>query len=404
MRFSFLLVILLPVAAVAQELPPTSVPALEAAIVLADEGRNDEALVAFRQRAAADPSDHVARIWIATLQERMGHSDLAEPVYRSVLLEDPSNVDAMLGVAAILVKKGEADEATEILEAAAEREPESAAVFVLLGRAHRLAGRDVRAIESLERAVNISPSDDIYSELERARLFYMHRVATQGFTEQFNSTMPDSRSGEVMINYRVRDRLRVVGRGGVQRKFGVSDQRGGGGLEWRWTPTTTLWGQVLVGPDNLVMPQGDYAGAVGYTHGPAVWSASVRHFDFTGARTTVLSPAVEWLVSSRLLVDLRYAVSWTDVATGAEAGYSAQFTGDYRLHRRAWLRLGYAAGVDNFDNFSIDTIGNFRANAMAVGVRIPLVTLTTIGANYERQWRRDDVEMGRITISLQQQF
>jgi YaiO family outer membrane protein len=395
---------LLPAAAVAQELP--SVPTLDAAILLADEGRNDEALLAFRQRAAADPREHVARIWIARLHERMGHSDLAEPVYRSVLLEDPSDIDAMLGVAAILVKKGEADEATEILEVATERAPESVDVFLLLGRAHRLAGRDVRAIESLERAVAISPSDDIYSELERARLFYMHRVATQGFNEQFNSTTADSRNGEVMINYRIRDKLRVVGRGGVQRRLGVSDQRGGGGLEWRWTPTTTLRGQMLVGPDNVVMPVGDYAGAVDYTHGSAVWSASMRHFDFTGARTTVLSPAVGWLVSPRLLVDLRYAVSWTktNVVTRVEAGHAAQLTGDYRLHRHAWLRLGYAAGVDNFDNFSIDMIGDFRANTMAVGLRIPLVTLTTIGANYERQWRRDDVEIGRVTISLQQQF
>jgi hypothetical protein len=99
-------------------------------------------------------------------------------------------------------------------------------------------------------------------------------------------------------------------------------------------------------------------------------------------------------------------VSWTktNVVTRVEAGHAAQLTGDYRLHRHAWLRLGYAAGVDNFDNFSIDMIGDFRANTMAVGLRIPLVTLTTIGANYERQWRRDDVEIGRVTISLQQQF
>jgi YaiO family outer membrane protein len=269
-----------------------------------------------------------------------------------------------------------------------------------------LAGRDARAIESLERAVAIAPSDDNFSELARARLFYMHRVATQGFTEQFNSTTPDGRNGEITINYRVSDKLRVVGRGAVQRKFGVSDQRGGGGLEWRWTPTMTLRGQALVGPDNVVMPEGDYGGGLDYARGPATWSASLRHFDFTGARTTVFSPAVGWLLSSRLMLDLRYAASWTETnfVSGVEAGYSAQLAGDYRVHRHVWLHVGYAAGVDNFDNFSIDQIGNFRANTLAAGARIPLVTLTTIVANYERQWRRDDAEMGRFTVSLQQQF
>jgi hypothetical protein len=68
-----------------------------------------------------------------------------------------------------------------------------------------------------------------------------------------------------------------------------------------------------------------------------------------------------------------------------------------------WLHVGYAAGVDNFDNFSIDQIGDFRANTLATGARIPLVTLTTIVANYERQ-RRNDAEMERFTVSLQQQF
>jgi YaiO family outer membrane protein len=406
MRFSFLLAMLLPVGAAAQAVPSAAVPTLVAAIELADQARNEEALVAFRQRAAADPTDHVARLWIARLHQRMGHSELAEPVYRSVLLEDPSNVDAMLGVASTLLNKREAAEAIEILDIAAQREQESAETFVLLGRAHRMAGRDARAIEFFERAVAIAPSDDAVSELDRARFAYMHRVEMYGFSERFSGTTPDGRSGDVTINYRASDRVRVHGRGAAQRKFGVSDQRGGGGFAWRWTPATTVRGQVLVGPDNRVMPEGDYAGAIDFTRGSATWSASMRHFDFTVARTTVVSPAVLWLLSERLFVDLSYAMSWTDanIGAGVEIGHSAQIGGDYRVQRRVWLRAGYAAGVENFETFSVDQIGDFRANAIFGGIRIPLPTLTTIVGTYERQWRRADVDMGRVTVALQQRF
>jgi YaiO family outer membrane protein len=406
MRFPFLLAMLIAASsASAQGLPQPLVPAFDEAVRLADENRDDEALVAFQQRAAANPNDHAARLWIARLHERMGHSDLAEPVYRSVLLEDPSSIDARLAVASLVLERNGAEEAIEILEAAERSGSDSAAALALLGRAHRVAGHDALALQYFERAVAAEPSDRYRHQLETAQHSYLHRVEARGFTEQFSETTPDSRSGEIVLNYRLNDRVRVLGRGEVQRKFGVSDKRGGGGAEWRWTPAATLRGQILIGPDNRVMPEGDYLGELHYTRGPATWSAGVRHFDFTGARTTVFSPSVAWLASDRLLAHVRYAMSWTEISDlSGDIGQSLHLAADYRLHYRLWLRGGYAAGVENFDNFSIDRVGDFRANALSGGVRIPLRTLTTIVGNYEHQWRRDDVSMGRATISLLQSF
>ncbi|MGH9253927.1 MAG: YaiO family outer membrane beta-barrel protein [Vicinamibacterales bacterium] len=406
MRFSFLLALLLAAGASAQQLPPAAVPAFEDAVQLANEGRHDEALTAFRQRAVADPDDRPARLWIARLHERMGHSDLAEPVYRSVLLEDRSNVDAMLGVASTLLERGEAEEALEILEIAEERAEQSAVLFVLLGRAHRLTGSDTLAIGYFERAVALEPTYDSRGRLDMARLSYLHRIETHGFSEQFSGATLDSRNGGVILNYRLSDTWRVLGRGEVQRKVGIVDQRGGGGVEWRWTPVTTLRGQVLVGPNNLVMPEGDYLGEIEYTRGSATWSGSVRHFDFTGARTTVFSPTVAWLASPRLLFGVRYAASRTETPVSSQAltGHSLHVAGDYRLSQRVWLRAGYAAGVENFETFSVDKIGEFRANTVSGGVRIPLPPLTAIVGNYEHQWRQEGDAMGRVTVSLQHLF
>src|SRR5258707_12955713 len=82
---------------------PTAPPDLPAAIQLAQEGRNAEALAALQKIVAANPEDHTARLWIASVHARMGHPDVAEAVYHSVVLEDPGNVDAWVGLGNVLL-------------------------------------------------------------------------------------------------------------------------------------------------------------------------------------------------------------------------------------------------------------------------------------------------------------
>lgn len=401
MRFSLLLTVLLLYSSAGTALAQTAADAAQ----LADEGRDGEALAAFRQRAAQNPNDLEARLWIARLHERMGHPDQAESVYRSVLLEDPDNLEAALGVAATLLARDELDETIDLLEAIEERAPQNATLLSLLGRAHRRAGREAQAIGFFERVVAIAPTDEHRFRLEDARLSYRHRIETRGFGEQFSGTTPDTRGGDLAVNYRLSERLRVIGRGQAQRKFSVSEQRGGGGVEWRWRPATTLRAQLLVGPGNVVMPEGDFLGEVDYTHGPAVWTASIRYFDFTGARTTFLSPAVAWPAFDRLSLALRYALGWTETRrSGVEIGHTAQLRGTYRVYRRLSLQVGYAAGVEDFETFSIDRIGDFRANTVSGGVRLDLPTLTAVVAGYERQWRRGNIDMGRVTVGIQHRF
>ncbi|OFW01402.1 MAG: hypothetical protein A3I61_18210 [Acidobacteria bacterium RIFCSPLOWO2_02_FULL_68_18] len=405
MLFPLLLAVVLLVPAAGSafaQVGPTSAEAIQ----LANDGRSAEALASFQRLAAANPNDHEARLWIARLHDRLGHPDEAESVYRSVLLEDPANLDAALGVASTLLAREEAAETIELLEAIEERAPRNAEVLALLGRAHRLAGRTDRAIAYFRRAVAIAPTAEHRLRLEDARLSYLHRIETRGFTEQFSGSAPDSRNGDLTVNVRLSERLRILGRGQVQRKFAVSEQRGGGGVEWRWRRATSLRGHVLVGPDNLVMPEGDVLGELDYTFGQATWTATVRYFDFAGARTTFVSPAVSWRASARATWALRYAMSFTDSnrQTSYEIGHTAHVRAAYRLHRRLWLQTGYAAGVEDFDNFSSDRIGDFRASTVSGGFRLDLPTLTTVVGGYEHQWRRRNIDMGRMTVGLQQRF
>ena len=88
-----------------------------------------------------------------------------------------------------------------------------------------------------------------------------------------------------------------------------------------------------------------------------------------------------------------------------EAGQSFHVRPIYRINPRVWLQGAYAAGVEDFENFSIDRVGDFRAQTLSGGIRFNLPLLTAIVANYERQfWRSDDVNVGRVTLSLLQRF
>jgi Flp pilus assembly protein TadD len=407
MFFPILLAALFVLAPLAEAGQAPNGPTHAEAARIAGEGRNAEALAAFQRLAAANPSDQVARLWIARLHARMGHQERAEPVYRSVLLEDPNSVEAMTGVAAALIARHEPERALELLERAAKLAPSNDEVLSLTGRARQQQGRSSDAITYFERAVEIAPTPPRRQTLEAARLSHLSRVDLRGVSEMFDEASPDSRGGDINLNIRLSDAVRIIGRGQVERQFEVDEQRGGGGIEWRVKPTTLLRGQVLVGPDNVVLPEGDVLGEIEHSYKNALWIGTVRHFTFNGASTTFISPAVDWMATDRLSIGLRYALSFTDIGTfvSMEPGQTLHVRPVYRISPRVSLQGGYAIGVESFEDFAIDRIGDFRAQTLSGGIRFNLPMLTSIAANYEQQfWRRDDVRFSRVTLSLSQRF
>jgi YaiO family outer membrane protein len=404
MRFTVVLVALLsavPCAAAGQGTASSS-----EATELENAGRYEQALAAYQRLASANPNDHQARLAIARLHERLGHPDRAEAVFRSVMLEDAQNVEATLGVGRTLVEQLRPDDAVEVLVRAEQLAPENVDVLDTLGRANWDAGYTTRAIAYLERTAAISPTTQRRLTLERARLAYQHHVEVRSFGEAFTGSSPDSRNTAAAIDYRVSDRLRVAGRGEMQRKFGAKDARGGGGIEWRWTPYTTVIAQALLGPDNEIMPVGDYLGEVLYRYGRSTWMGSIRYFDFDGLSVTTVSPGLAGWITDRVWLGARFAVSLTDDAFFASTtkGYTVQLRGSYLVYPRVSIVGGYSRGVEDFDNFSLDRTGAFRAHTGLVGAQVDLPSLTSVLVNYERQSRRGGIEMQRVTISLAQRF
>ena len=92
--------------------------------------------------------------------------------------------------------------------------------------------------------------------------------------------------------------------------------------------------------------------------------------------------------------------------TASENGHSAYVRAAVRVYPRLSIQGGYTAGVHDFDRFSIDRIGDFRAHTFSGGVRVSLPTMTAIVAQYDFQTRRSggNRDMGRATVSLMQTF
>lgn len=386
--------------------PPSTAPAdLSAAIQLAQAGRNAEALVALQKIAAADPNDHVTRLWIANVHARMGHPDLAEHVYRSIATEDPQNADAWIGLGTVLLQQDRISEGLDALTRAEQISPENPSVWRALASGYELAGDTNRAIPYYERLASSSPTPTNRLSLENARRQYQHRFESQTFGEDYNGQTPATRGEDLALNYRLSDSLRVVGRWQVERKFNRNENRGGGGVEWRWTPWGTFVGQVLVNDGNRVLPQRDYLARADYGYHRATYTAALRYFDFFGANTTMFSPGVTVALTPRWTFGGKYAFSTTDTSSSSSVeGHTVDLRVAHEIVPRVWLRGGYIHGIENFDQFSIDHIGDFHANAGNAGVQFLLPSLTSILVNYDYQRRENGVNMQRVNIGLLQAF
>ena len=382
------------------------VPTHAEAAELASQGDEQAAMDAYRRLAAANPRDHQARLGIARLHLAMGHPDLAEPVFRSVLLEDPKNAEAMLGVGDSLSRLGRLDEALIELDRATRAAPGNTDALAALGRTHLKASNTTLAVSYLEQAVATAPTPENTRALEDARRAHGHHVQLGGLFEGFDNGSDDTSGGDLTVNVRLKDRLRLVARGQVQDKFGVSDARGGAGLEWRWRHDASLYVHGLGGPDNLVLPRGEGRVAVSYRPGTVAWTAAVQVMDFSTATLSTVSPEMTWWTSDRASIGLRYTLSMTslDGTDDLTLSSSGALSTAYRVNPRTWLNLGYAIGIEDFDALSVDRIGRFSAHTVTGGLRIDLRTLTTLLGTYQYQWRSDEETLNRVVVALRQSF
>ena len=383
---------------------------------LARAGKNAEAIELFKQMVQQDPADTEARLWIARLDLRVGRTSEAEAGFRSVLREHPADVDAKIGLANALLRKGAPDEALTLLTETEPAAGQNADLFSALARAYRRTGDDRRALEYFKRARALSPDDpDIVAGYEAVLLAYGHSIAFSGFHESGPQDVHTA-SEAFATSIRVGPRLHLDGAIHLEQRSDMSDTVAGGGFLWRLTRASNLEFHAFGGPDNALLPTSDVsAGLINYV-GVYEWGGNVRRMSFAGVDVVALSPTFAW-DRGRTRLDSRYTYSrqhFNDHFTAERRGAVAtdDTTGDHsfmlretwRGWRRASLTVGYAYGIESFEDLTVDRIGALGASTLSFGGRFDLPSLTMITATYEHQWRSNSTTMGRLTAALVQFF
>ena len=378
---------------------------LPAAIQLAQQGRDAEALAALQKIAAADPNDHLTRMWIASgegaSQGALRRSTDGGATWSAILTGGVGFCSPQCFYDIAIA----AHPTLDALRRAEELAPQNPGVWAALASGYQLSGDTRQSMEYRQRLATASPTVVNRMDLENARREHGHRFESQTFGETYNGRTPTTRGSDLALNYRVSETFRVIAPGQLQRKFDRNEHRFGGGAEWRWTPWGTVSGQVLVNDGNRVLPQRDYMGRVDYGYHRATYTGTLRYFDFFGANVMMFSPAATVAVTPRWTFAGRYAFTTTDTAavSGVES-HTVEVRGAHEIVPRVWARGGYISGIENFDQFSIDHIGEFRAKTANASVQILLPSLTSIVGSYDYQWRKSGVHMGRISVSLVQAF
>ncbi len=127
--------------------------------ILADEGRFDEALDAFRRALEVPDYRDLTYLAIAQTQRRAGRADAAIEAYTLSIQANPSRTGAYHSLANLLVLRGRLKDAIPYFEEVTTREPDNAAAHADLGRTYAAAGQLADAVRHLERAVALDPKN-----------------------------------------------------------------------------------------------------------------------------------------------------------------------------------------------------------------------------------------------------
>ncbi len=126
-------------------------------VVLAHQGRVDEAIENYRKCLALAPGYYVARTNLGRLLLRKGLAVDAASEFRLALEIEPSHVNSMAGLGEALLQVGRVDEAEAVLRRATVVDPGSALAWNGLGGVLIRQGRHEEAGEAFRRSDELNP-------------------------------------------------------------------------------------------------------------------------------------------------------------------------------------------------------------------------------------------------------
>jgi Tfp pilus assembly protein PilF len=128
-------------------------------ILLAEQGRPEEAEAALREALRIDPQLAHAHSNLGNLLAEQGHPVEAEAALREALRIDPQLAQAHSNLGNLLAEQGRPEEAEEAYREALRIDPQDAKVYSNLGHLLTKQGRPVEAEAALREALRIDPQD-----------------------------------------------------------------------------------------------------------------------------------------------------------------------------------------------------------------------------------------------------
>ena len=137
-------------------------------------GKPDEAMASLDRAAELEPRSAAGRQQQANVWIARGDMVKAEAVLREAIALNPADWKLPNDLSILLNRLGRYQEAAEVLEAQNRATPDNGVILVNLGVIYHALGRDEEAATSIQRSMEIRPSQRGYSNLGTL-LFYMGR-------------------------------------------------------------------------------------------------------------------------------------------------------------------------------------------------------------------------------------
>lgn len=373
---------------------------------MAKSGNYAAALKQFQALAAANPDDIEARLWIARLHAQMGHPEHAVDVYKSILAVQPQQLDALVGVGQSLVKLGRFAEASDALNRAEALAADRPSVLAAQGQLHQAANRTTLALAYYERALTLDPGNvEIRGMADALRAERGHRIELDYDFQHLNTDVDDSHLGTFELNARAADALRVFGRGQVERVFGLTDERVGGGVELSMTRQATLTVGAMFGFDPVYLPESDVFVEVAAQQRRARFGFLVQRAIFENSDLWLVGPELTVRLTDGVDASIDY-FHGTTALEGVPNGIGTE-TVDVRISgpvsKRVRLGAGFTHGIDRRDWLTSDRI-TFESDTFALRATCSFSPFVSLELGYDFQTRPDDVKVQRARAGLTYRF
>jgi len=162
-----------------------------------DQGRTQEAVIAYFRAAQLEPRDMTPMLRIAYLQ-LVGNPQAAEVSFRDVIKKEPEMAEAWLGLGLAQFSQGKAPEARISLEKAIEISPDAVAIRTPLGAVYDRLGEHALAQEQFHMALAAKPNG--LSELNNLAVSLMMSGDYQGAEVYLRKAIRVSSTDEATLN------------------------------------------------------------------------------------------------------------------------------------------------------------------------------------------------------------